>query len=253
MRGSGRRRQSLAVGRPCAIIAAGMPPPEPHLTAPTASPPAVVMFGDSTTARRPGAVQEPYAARVQRRLDAAGLAFAVANQGVGGNNTRDALVRLATDVLARSPALVVLQFGINDASVDVWLQPPATGPRVPPDEFAANLRRLVRTLRATGAAVILMTTNRVYWSDVMRGLFSRPPYDPTDREGFNRPLLDHYNQLIRDVAAAEQVPLVDINAAYVAHPSPASLLLADQIHPADAGHELVAELLTPVILAELPR
>ena len=43
----------------------------------------------------------------------------------------------------------------------------------------------------------------------MRGLFSRPPYDPTDPEGFNRPLLDHYNQLIRDLATAEHAPLVE--------------------------------------------
>jgi hypothetical protein len=58
------------------------------------------MFGDSTTARRSGAVQEPYAVCVQQRLDATGLTLAVANQGVGGNNTRDAL--------ALSPKLVVL-------------------------------------------------------------------------------------------------------------------------------------------------
>jgi hypothetical protein len=54
-------------------------------------------------------------------------------------------------------------------------------------------------------------------------------------------------------ATGPRVPPVDINAAYVAHPDPASLLLADQIHTADTGHELVAELLTPIILAELSR
>ncbi len=214
-------------------------------------PPLVVMFGDSTTARRPGEVKEPFAVRVQKRLEAAGLAIAVANQGVGGNTTRDALARFEADVLAFAPRLVVLQFGINDSAVDVWQQPPATGPRVPPAEFSANLRQLVRTLRARGVAVVLMTTNRVFWSPMLCDLYGRPPYDAADPEGFNRPHLDAYNQLIREAAAAEQVPLVDINAAYAAHAEPAALLLPDQIHPADTGHTLVADLLTPVILAQL--
>lgn len=211
-------------------------------------PPVVVMLGDSTTARRPGVVKEPYAGRVQRALEAAGSNLAVANQGIGGNTTRDGRVRFERDVLSLHPRLVVLQFGINDAAVDVWQNPPATTPRVPPAEFAANLRELVRLLRARGIKVILMTTNRIYWSQVYLDLYGRAPYDVTDPEGFNRHLLDHYNHLIREVAAAEQVPLVDINAAYAAHPNPAELLLPDLLHPADAGHELVAKLLLPVIM-----
>jgi lysophospholipase L1-like esterase len=111
---------------------------------------------------------------------------------------------------------------------------------------------MVRTLRAQGAAIILMTTNRVYWSEVLRGLYSRPPYDQTAREGFNRPWLDEYNRIIREVAKRENVSLVDINAAYTGHPDPSSLLLPDRIHPADPGHELVANLLGPVILKTLP-
>lgn len=214
-------------------------------------PPMIVMFGDSTTARRPGEVKEPFAVRVQTRLQNAGFSLAVANQGVGGNTTADALARFATDVLAFNPRLVVLQFGINDAAIDVWRQPPAAGPRVAPEPFSANLREMVRTLRARGTAVILLTTNRVYWSPILRELYGRPPYDPADPEGFNRPQLDHYNERVRAVAAAEQVPLVDINAAYAAHAAPATLLLPDQIHPADSGHELVAALLAPVILAQL--
>jgi lysophospholipase L1-like esterase len=169
---------------------------------------------------------------------------------VPGNTTRAALARFETDVLAFAPRLVVLQFGINDSAIDVWQNPPATAPRVPPAEFTANLRQMVRTLRERGTHVILLTTNRVYWSDKIRELYGRPPYDPQDPEGFNRPQLDAYNQLIRDLAAGEQVPLVDLNAAYAAHPEPSSLLL-DGVHPADAGHTLVADLLTPVILATM--
>lgn len=210
-------------------------------------PPVAIMFGDSTTARRPGEVKEPFAIRVQKRLEAAGSPLAIANQGVPGNTTRDALARFEADVLAPAPRLVVIQFGLNDSAIDVWSDSPATGPRVPPAEFTANLRRMVHMLRARGTRVILMTTNRVYWSARLVELYGRPPYNPQDPEGFNRPLLDTYNQLIRDLAAIEDVPLVDLNAAYTTHAAPRSLLLPDGLHPADAGHELVASLLTPVI------
>ena len=132
--------------------------------------------------------------------------------------------------------------------MDIWQDPPATGPRVPPAEFAANLRQMVRELRRRDVAVVLLTTNRIYWSQTYRDLYGRPPYDVNDPEGFNRLHLDRYNDLIREIAAHEQVPLVDINAAYAAHPNPAELLLPDLLHPADAGHELVAKLLTPELL-----
>lgn len=211
-------------------------------------PPVVILFGDSTTARRPGLVKEPYSVRVQRALEAAGSHLAVANQGIGGNTTRDALARFERDVLAFNPRIVALQFGINDAAVDVWQDPPATGPRVPPAEFAANLGQMVRELRRRGATVILMTTNRTYWSQASRERYGRPPYDVNDPEGFNRLHLDRYNDLIREIAANEQVVLVDINAAYAGHTNAAELLLPDLLHPADAGHELVARLLAPEIL-----
>lgn len=215
-------------------------------------PPHIVMLGDSTTARRPGEVKEPCAVRVQARLLQAGRSVAVANQGVGGNTTVDALARFEVDVLATGPRLVVLQFGLNDSAIDVWQTPAATAPRVAADAFVANLRAMVRKLRARGIAAILMTTNRVCWSERLRELYGRPPYDRNDPAGFNRVLLDDYNARIRVLATEEGIPLADVHAAYASHPDPRTLLLPDGLHPADAGHELVAKLLAPLILAACP-
>ena len=54
--------------------------------------------------------------------------------------------RLARDVLADHPRAVVIQFGINDAAVDVWKRPPATTPRVPLAEYEQNLRWIITRL-----------------------------------------------------------------------------------------------------------
>ena len=39
--------------------------------------------------------------------------------------------------------MIVIQFGINDAAVDVWKKPPATEPRVPLNEYLDNLRTMI--------------------------------------------------------------------------------------------------------------
>lgn len=103
----------------------------------------IIMFGDSTTAVRPGAVQKVYAQRVQEALQSTGATIAIHNAGIGGNTTRDARKRLHPDVLQYQPRLVVMQFGINDSAVDVWKTPPATEPRVSIAEYESNLRAMI--------------------------------------------------------------------------------------------------------------
>ncbi|MBI2477469.1 MAG: exo-alpha-sialidase, partial [Planctomycetia bacterium] len=94
-------------------------------------PNSLFMFGDSTTAVRPGAVEKVYAVRLQDALLAMGSSLNVYNAGKGANTTRDAKTRFERDVLKYKPRVVVMQFGLNDAAVDVWKEPPATEPRVP--------------------------------------------------------------------------------------------------------------------------
>lgn len=215
-------------------------------------PPLIVLFGDSTTARRPAEVKSVYAVHLQERLIGAGLDHVVANRGIPANNTDDGMARFESDVLALNPALVVIQFGLNDAAVNVWQDPPATEPRVPRDRYIANLRYMIRTLQERGTPVILMTANRMYWSPIILERYSKPPYDPNDPESFNHLYLDGYAAAVRTLAKEEQVPLVDINQAYLDSGNPHQFLLKRCMqHPSDRGHELVADLLTPVVIEQL--
>jgi lysophospholipase L1-like esterase len=220
------------------------PPPEPK-------PNGIVMFGDSTTALRPGAVQKVYSVRVQEALDGVGSSLSVHNAGIGGNTTRDARQRFEKDVLRHKPRVIVMQFGINDAAVDVWKQPPATGPRVPMTEYLENLRAMITAAHQQGAKVILMTTNPLRWNPKMKELYGRPPYDPDAADGFDSLHLAAYNDALRQLAAELKLPLVDIRAAYPAfaakHKTTLDGLLLDGVHPNDLGHQLVSELLVPAI------
>lgn len=211
----------------------------------------IILFGDSTTAARPGAVKKVYSVRIEEALQSIGSSLPVYNAGVGGNTTRDALKRVERDVLRHKPRVVVMQFGINDSAVDVWKNPPATEPRIPLAEYIDNLRDLTAALKSTGAKVILMTTNPIRWTSRLRDRYGKPPYDRDREEGFDALALADYNESLRALAKELQVPLVDVRSAYpgfaAAKGTGVEGLLLDGMHPNDLGHELVAELLLPVI------
>lgn len=218
-------------------------------------PAAIVMFGDSTTAFRPNAIKQVYSERVYADLLKKGTTLVVANRGVGGNTTEMARARMERDVLALKPKLVVIQFGINDAAVDVWKKPPVTTPRVTQERYVENLRWMVGQLQSTGSKVVLMTPNPLRWTERMKEMYGKPPYDGNDLEGFDKLHLRAYAEAMRGVAAEMKVPLVDIHAAYAEYSKstgkPAETLLLDGVHPNDDGQQLVADKLLPVIRSEL--
>ncbi len=135
----------------------------------------ILAFGDSTTAPRTvaGAPVPVYADLLRAELPAWGITGTVLNRGVPGNTTADAMARFDTDVLAHHPDLTIIQFGINDAAVDVWKDPPATTSRVALRQYVANLTAMIRQLREAGSQVILMTPNPGRWTPELRALYGR--------------------------------------------------------------------------------
>lgn len=209
--------------------------------------PVVVSFGDSTTATR-GSLRV-YSRVLREDLPKRGIPVQVINAGVGGNTTVMARKRFQKDVLDRKPAVVIVQFGINDAAVDVWKTPPATEPRVSLKTYEANLRFFIRSIRATGAKPILMTPNPLRWTPKLKTMYGKAPYIADDPDGFNV-LLKQFAAKAREIAADEKVPLIDI---YKAMESNAEELLLDGMHPNDKGQQLVAEKLMPVVIAALEK
>ncbi len=208
----------------------------------------IVAFGDSTTA--PRASLTAYPTLLERDLNARGsVTCQVINAGVPGNTTTMGRKRFETDVLAVRPTLVIIQFGINDSAFDVWKNPPATTPRVPVEEYRKNLRHFVEASRETGAAVILMTPNPLRWTPAMKKRYGKPPYDPSRPDGFNLTLVA-YVDAMRALAKEMNVPLLDVARVYAAlPPESVDALLPDGMHPSQRGHDLVAQLLTDVIMA----
>jgi len=184
----------------------------------------------------------------------------VDNEGIGGNRTDQALTRLNSDVRTKNPEVVVIQFGINDSAHDSG---PATPSRVPLDfaeqygpdgqpgggddhvnaargNYEDNLTSIVQTLETDGARVVLMTPNRV-----------------VDYTAVSEARLTLYAQIVRDVAVAEGVELVDVwqlYTDYMAEPGQDKTdLLLDGVHPNGDGQALLVDALTPLMIDEMEK
>ena len=207
----------------------------------------IVLFGDSTTAARGDL--KIYGRHLEEATFEGGK-VTVINVGIPGNNTEHASVRFDKDVREPMPEIVVIQFGINDAAIDVWKTPPAKTSRVTLAEYRSNLSRFVRTLKTDGTSVVLMTPNSLRWTEKMKGMYGKPPYDPKVEDGFSAPLIP-YVEAMRTVAEEEKVPLVDITRLFhdygKAEGSQTDDLLLDGVHPNEKGHQLIAEALLPVL------
>jgi lysophospholipase L1-like esterase len=211
----------------------------------------IVAFGDSTTALRENLVV--YADKIACALAAEGIEADVINAGVPGNDTDMAAARFEADVLRHQPDIVIIQFGINDSSIDVWKDPPETEPRVSIGGYRANLERFVADLKAIGASVVLMTPNQQRWSDGLKQYYGRPPFDIEDPKSMTH-LLGEYAAAAREVAAEMQVPLVDIYQEYERfenEPGGCESLLLDGSHPNQSGQDLVASCLMQILPAVL--
>jgi len=135
------------------------------------------------------------------------LGIEILNHGVPGDTTAAGLARLDT-VLAADPRVVLLCLGGNDG-----LQ------RVPLAETVANLTTIIAQLQGKGIFVVLIGVR-------------------------SASLLDQYNQPFEQLAReANTLYIPNILAGVLANPK----LMADQIHPNDAGYAEIAERLEKIL------
>ena len=198
------RRGPILVFIGLAVLAAlwSLRPGTPHAARPTAGG-RVIAFGDSLV--------EGVGASTGRDLVSllsARIGVPIVNAGRSGDTTASALGRLDSAVLSRSPRVVIIVLGGNDALR-----------RVPPKETFANLDAIVGRIRSRGAAVIL--------AGLSFGVF-------TDVYG------DGYEEVARRTASG-LVP--DILGGVLGHPD----LMADQIHPNDRGYQIMADRIEPAL------
>ena len=182
----------------------------------------IAALGSSSTAgamaRDPA---ESYPAELQNDLGRAlpDAEISVINRGINGEDARREDQRMASDVLALHPQLIIWQVGANAA---------ARGENVP--EFAHLVRIGLRRLRGGGADIILMDNQR---SDILEA-------QPADQR---------INGALAALAREFRVNLFSRDALMRHWPQPHRFLAPDHLHLNDRGYRCTAQALGAAIKA----
>ena len=181
----------------------------------------IVAFGDSLTSGYglDDPDREAWPALLEEKLRRSGWNIRVANAGVSGNTTADALARVDFSV-PEGARLVVVCLGANDTF---------RGKKI--EEIEANLDAILTRIRARGAAVLLCEMKTF------------PNLGPFYARGFER--------LFPALAEKHDAILVPFLLEGVA--TEPTMNQADGIHPNAAGHRRIAENLLPHLEAGLRR
>jgi acyl-CoA thioesterase-1 len=107
--------------------------------------PTVLVFGDSLSAGYGIDVDQSWPALLQSRLESQGYEHRVINASISGETTEGGVTRIGSTLQNFSPDLVILELGGNDGLRGF-----------PPERMKANLRTIIETTKASGAAVVML-------------------------------------------------------------------------------------------------
>ena len=175
----------------------------------------ILILGDSISAAFGLEISDGWVSLLERRLEAQNLPFEVHNASVSGDTTEGGLARLPALLARHEPNLVVIELGGNDGLRGL-----------PTDKMQQNLAAMVERSRAAGAEVVLL------------GMRIPPNYGVRYTSAFE--------QVFRDVAEQQQVPLVPFVLEGVA--GVPELMQADGVHPNAQGQPGILDNAWPVIL-----
>ena len=163
-----------------------------------------------------------YVALVIEHLQAnhANLELRFLNRGVGGDTTRNMLMRFDRDVLAHEPDWVSMAIGVND----VWrFFDPEPNDAVSLEEFEANYRRLIEPLHKK-AGLILVSPFLI---------------EPNRNDPF-RARVDAYAAVVKRLALEFEAVFVPFQEAFDASSLEPSMFSDDCVHPNETGSRLMA-------------
>lgn len=179
----------------------------------------ILVIGTSLTAGPGIPPDATYPARLQERIDSAGLPYRVVNAGVSGETSAGALRRL--DWLLSEPAdVVILETGANDMLRGL-----------DPDSTRANLDRILRRLAAAQPRPRILLV----------------PMRAAPNLGTDYVLA--FERIYPELAERHQVRLMPFLLEDVA--GDPALNLADGLHPNERGHERIAATLWATLREEL--
>ena len=194
----------------------------------------VIFFGDSVT--QMGAGPGGYISLLTQQLAAQGNKdYNLIGAGVGGNKIYDLYLRMDSDVLSKSPDIVVIFVGVND----VWHKK-TFGTGTDPDKFEKFYRAIIKKIQAGGAKVVVCTPATI----------GERNDESNEMDGD----LNHYSNIIRKMAADLKIPVIDLRKSFTDYEKAKNtnnldkgMLTVDGVHMNAAGNQFLADQMWAVI------
>ena len=195
----------------------------------------VVFYGDSITDQRLYTmVTELYTVTRYPKLDVRFVHSGWGGDRVSGGGGGPIDVRLQRDVLAYHPTVMTIMLGMNDGHY-------VNHTAADDETYYAGYRHLVETVRQAVPGLRITAIEPSPFDDVTRPITLQP-------DGYNA-VLQKYSDWIQHYASDAHLDVADLNAPVVAmlkkangdDPAVAQKILPDRVHPALAGHMVMAE------------
>jgi len=163
------------------------------------------------------------------------------NFGQPGEQSDWALDRI-DEVIKLSPDFVTIMYGTNDA----WIDFGSEEPRVSPNNYGQNIRKIIKKLQNAGIQPILMSPPPL-------GHFFEYDFEPYLSKGPNFLLLK-YAEVCKNIAVDENILFVDNYSIWlkkIEKGQNIEKLLVDGCHPNSKGQAMIAEAIFKVILPKI--
>lgn len=195
----------------------------------------IIFFGDSITelAVKPGG----FILKIDSMLQKNNLKdnYDLIGAGVSSNKIYDLYLRLEDDVLNKNPDVVVVFIGVND----VWHKR-SMGTGTDADKFERFYYAVLKKLTDKNIKVIICTPAAIG--------------EKTDFTNEQDGDLNKYCNIIRDIAAKNNLPLIDLRKIFLEYNlknnsenKDRGILTTDGVHLNDKGNQLVADEMWKVI------
>ncbi len=157
----------------------------------------------------------------------------IMNLGVGGDDSSKLLKRLEPEINARYsaswPFVFVIAIGTNDSRLVDNLETP----QVSEDEFRDNLQKIIEVCKRHGDKILFVSPNSVVEDQTkFKNLY------------FLVERIKKYDAIISEVAEKNHISKADVLSEFESRDK-SKLFFEDDLHPNDAGHELIYSLVKP--------
>jgi isoamyl acetate esterase len=189
----------------------------------------IIFFGDSIT--EAGVKPGGYITAINELAAKETLSdkYDLIGAGIGGNKVYDLYLRLESDVLSKNPYAVVIFIGVND----VWHKR-SHGTGTDADKFEKFYTAIIQKLKEQNIKVALSTPAVIG--------------EKTDNSNELDGDLNQYSNIIRRLAKASGLPLIDLRQIFLDYNKKVNIenkefgvLTSDRVHLNEKGNQVVAE------------